>query len=272
MVRRLLVGSANYILGPFGPDCDLRRWGLALASRGGKGAKRRAAVAVARTALGVLLGEPVPERLALGEDLDAALPALEDGPQKLVEKASRQRPEIQALEGITRAYDDSIRANEGARLPHLALVAGLDYQNPNQRIFPQKEEFAATWDISAVLSWSPNDLMDASRRAAETYADLEKTRADLAGLRDALELEVTRACEEYGSARDAMESAQAGIRAAEESFRVRREQFRAGSAVATEVIDAESELRRARLELVNASIDLRIARARLDRAVGRKIP
>jgi hypothetical protein len=26
-VRRLLVGSAQYILGPFGPDCDLRRWG-----------------------------------------------------------------------------------------------------------------------------------------------------------------------------------------------------------------------------------------------------
>ena len=34
-LRRLLVGSAQYILGPFGPDCDLRRWGLKLAERGG---------------------------------------------------------------------------------------------------------------------------------------------------------------------------------------------------------------------------------------------
>jgi len=47
-VRRLLVGSAQYILGPFGPDCDLRRFGLKLAARGGKNAKRRAVVAVAR--------------------------------------------------------------------------------------------------------------------------------------------------------------------------------------------------------------------------------
>jgi len=47
-LRRLLVGSAQYILGPFGPDCDLRRWGLALAERGGKNAKKRAVVAVAR--------------------------------------------------------------------------------------------------------------------------------------------------------------------------------------------------------------------------------
>lgn len=53
-VRRLLVGCAHYILGVFGPDCDLRRFGLKLAARGGKNAKRRAVVAVARK-LGVML-------------------------------------------------------------------------------------------------------------------------------------------------------------------------------------------------------------------------
>ena len=47
MLRRLLVGSAHYILGPFGPDTDLRRYGLRLCERGGKNAKKRAAVAVA---------------------------------------------------------------------------------------------------------------------------------------------------------------------------------------------------------------------------------
>jgi transposase len=48
MLRKLLVGSANYILGPFGSDSDLRRHGQKIASRGGKNAKKRAAVAVAR--------------------------------------------------------------------------------------------------------------------------------------------------------------------------------------------------------------------------------
>jgi transposase len=48
MLRRLLVGSAQYILGPFGPDADLRRFGMRLCERGGKNAKKRAAVAVAR--------------------------------------------------------------------------------------------------------------------------------------------------------------------------------------------------------------------------------
>ena len=53
-VRRLLVQSAHYILGPFGEDSDLRRWGLGLAARGGRAAKKRAVVAVARK-LAVLL-------------------------------------------------------------------------------------------------------------------------------------------------------------------------------------------------------------------------
>jgi transposase len=54
MLRKLLVGSANYILGPFGSDSDLRRHGEKIASRGAKNAKKRAVVAVARK-LSVLL-------------------------------------------------------------------------------------------------------------------------------------------------------------------------------------------------------------------------
>ena len=54
MLRKLLVGSAHYILGPFGSDSDLRRHGEKIASRGAKNAKKRAAVAVARK-LAVLL-------------------------------------------------------------------------------------------------------------------------------------------------------------------------------------------------------------------------
>jgi transposase len=53
-LRRLLVGSAQYILGPFGPDSDLRRQGLELAERGGARAKKKAVVAIARK-LAVLL-------------------------------------------------------------------------------------------------------------------------------------------------------------------------------------------------------------------------
>ena len=54
LLRRLLVQSAQYILGPFGPDSELRRWGLRLAGSGSSRSKKRAVVAVARK-LAVLL-------------------------------------------------------------------------------------------------------------------------------------------------------------------------------------------------------------------------
>ena len=53
-LRTMLVGCAQYMLGQFGPECDLRRVGLKIAERGGKNGKRRAVVAIARK-LAVLL-------------------------------------------------------------------------------------------------------------------------------------------------------------------------------------------------------------------------
>jgi transposase len=53
-LRTLLVQGAHHVLGPFGVDCDLRRWGLKLAERGGKSGKKRAIIATARK-LAVLL-------------------------------------------------------------------------------------------------------------------------------------------------------------------------------------------------------------------------
>jgi transposase len=54
MLRKLLVGSAHYILGPFGQDSDLRRHAEKIASRGAKNSMKRAVVAVTRK-LSVLL-------------------------------------------------------------------------------------------------------------------------------------------------------------------------------------------------------------------------
>lgn len=71
-LRSLLVQSAQYILGRFGPDSELRRWGLKLATSGGKRGKKRAIVAVARKLAVLLLSmwrnrrkfEPFPQAAA----------------------------------------------------------------------------------------------------------------------------------------------------------------------------------------------------------------
>ncbi|HXA55005.1 MAG TPA: IS110 family transposase [Solirubrobacteraceae bacterium] len=53
-LRKVLVQAAQHALGPFGPDTDLRRYGLRIVQQGGRAAKKRAVIAVARK-LSVLL-------------------------------------------------------------------------------------------------------------------------------------------------------------------------------------------------------------------------
>jgi len=75
-LRTLLVQGAQHILGPFGVDCDLRRWGLKLAERGGRNGKKRAIVATARK-LAVLLHHLWVDCCSSGVNVHLQSPALQ---------------------------------------------------------------------------------------------------------------------------------------------------------------------------------------------------
>jgi len=74
-----------------------------------------------------------------------------------------------------------------------------------------------------------------------------------------------------GEARAALVSTAQGLVAAEESYRVRRSLFQNGRATSVELTDAETDLTRARLEAINARVDLRIALVRREHATGRDV-
>ncbi len=91
-LRTLLVQGAHYILGPFGEDSDLRRWGWKLAERGGKNAKKRAIVAVARK-LAVLAASFVGD----GRSIPAAAQQPESGADgSLVSEVGTKQPSLTA--------------------------------------------------------------------------------------------------------------------------------------------------------------------------------
>ncbi len=233
-------------------------------------ARTQGAVAVGRAALYSITHLEGTDDITILEDLQQPLPPLTETSDALLAKALERRSEIKALRTLAGVHQLNIDGQQGDKLPKFTVGGLADVANPNQRYSMYTAKWGTNWAAYAQLTWSPNDLLTAGKAADQTRADLAQTLADLESLEDALKIEIAQAYEDYGSSRQAMDSTLAGIAAAEESYRVRREQFRAGSAVATEVIDAESELRRARLDLVNASIDMRIARAKLDRATEAK--
>ena len=217
-------------------------------------------------------------RRLIGEESDAALvpqAAPEDpGPTSseiaaLIEEARRLRPERQALQdraAAARARQDA--AGASAR-PQVALAGGYDYARPNPRIFPRADEWEDSWDVSVNVSWS---LWDGGRRRAEEAEAAAGTRALAARAGEfdrVLALEVRQRVLELDSSRAAIRAAEDGVRAALEAQRVLRERFTAGVASSTEVLDAETAVLQAELDRTRAMSNARLARARLDRAIGR---
>jgi len=80
---------------------------------------------------------------------------------------------------------------------------------------------------------------------------------------------VTAAAARVNEAEHAIDASKRALAAAEEAYRVRQRLYEVGSASSTELGDAETEVTRARFGLIDATIDVRLARIELDLAAGR---
>ncbi len=224
----------------------------------------------AEAELRILTGADPSEPLALPVDLLRPLPNHESASlESLYDEARRKRLELRAYEASARALGHQESATRAEALPKLDLFANGYYANPNYRFLPPEEGFRATWDIGAQLTWTPNDWAVTEARASRTAAERERVTADRDALEQALRQEVSAAWTAVRRADTALPSAATRRRAAEEAYRVRREMYDFGKASIVEVLNAETEVVRARLEWVQALIDQRIARVRLEHALGR---
>lgn len=219
--------------------------------------------------LRILIGAAPGEPLAVGEDVrkDVQVPgaaALGD----LMDAAKRQRLEFQAIDTGIAAKQRQRDAERANSLPRLSAFGAADYADPNPRVFPQVDEFKFTWQIGAQLTWTLNDTWTAEATKRRLAAEANELRADRQNLENGTRLEVLSAQQAVALAEHALATTQKGLAASEESYRVRRELLNAERATAVELVDAETELTRARIAALNARVDLRLAQAQLNHAIG----
>jgi outer membrane protein TolC len=179
------------------------------------------------------------------------------------------RAERQALVDRILAADERRRAVEAGRRPTVAVTGAVDYANPNPRIFPRRDDWRESWEVGVTANWS---LWDGGRVAAETAeaaAAASATRARLAELDSLIALDIRQRVLDADSARASLVASVDGVRSAAEARRVVAERFNVGVATSTEVLDAEVALLQAELDRTRALASIRLADARLDRALGR---
>ncbi|HUJ59194.1 MAG TPA: TolC family protein, partial [Kofleriaceae bacterium] len=202
--------------------------------------------------LRLLIGAREDEPLAIGEDIrkDLAAPAVA-GLDDLVQRAEHRRLDFRVLDIGIEAKEKQRAAEESSYYPKLSAYGTVEDARPNQRYFPQTDQFKFTWDAGVELTWTLNDALTTMTTRDRLAAETDELRADRENLVRGTRIEVLSAIQAVRIAVHALSTSQKGLAAAEESYRVRRELLLAERATAVELVDAQTDLTRARITALN---------------------
>lgn len=187
----------------------------------------------------------------------------------LVSEAQKQRPELRALSFRFDAAQARQAAAATGRRPTIAVAGGVDFAKPNPKIFPREDIWQTSWDIGVNVSWT---FLDGGRTRAEMGEAIAAARAVDERQKDlgtVIAADVRQRVLDLGSSQAAVRAAETGVKAAAEARRVLGERFAVGVATTTDVLVAQEQLVSAELARTRALASVRLAEARLQRALGR---
>ncbi len=204
----------------------------------------------------------------LADSLDTTVAGAQDS-TALVREAFDQRPERKALTLRIGGIEARQQAAETGNKPVVAVGAGVDYANPNQRIFPRKGEWQESWDLSVNVSWPFFDFGRTKAQVAEIAAVALATRERLAEFDSVVSADVRQRLLDLDSSQAMVRAASEAVRSATDARRVVGDRFTAGVATSTDVIVAQVALLENELARTRALAGVRLAEARLHRVLGR---
>jgi outer membrane protein len=222
--------------------------------------------AIARAQVSILSGMPESEIQAIAEPITQLPEVPGQSLDDLVGHGVEHRTELLALRKLVGAGEAVHRSEKNAAYPQFYLDGNALYANPNQRYIPIQKKFNPSWDVSANIAWSPNQSLQGYTRGKRTGADLAKARADLQTLEDGVRTEVVTAFNNLQSAIAVAHASEAGVKAAEEAYRVRLATYRVGAGVLLDLTQADQNVTIARSTYVNSVIGARLALAELRRS------
>ncbi|MGZ5514864.1 MAG: TolC family protein [Candidatus Aminicenantales bacterium] len=256
---------------------EVLRAELQLSNAGLMAIDARNAVENARTSLLTLIGLPVDTEIELttsAESQAARVPAAgADGEDAaaattLLEAALAGRPELRSADFRIKASEAGLKAARAGWYPQVSLAGNYYYLRPNPRLMPARDKFYGTWDIGIALSFDIWNWGQTRSQAEQAKAQLAQARDARKLLEDQAVLEVTQSRLALAQARDKIRIAGEAVGQADENLRMVTERFRQGVALNADVLDAEVFLLQARTARVQAAIDLVLAQARLEKALG----
>jgi outer membrane protein len=260
-VRRKLAQAA--VDAGVSPKLDVMRAEAAVAAAQQAVITARNALQLAKSAFNNVLGRRVDEPVEL-LPVDEQVPESADFNQYLQEALAKRPEMIQANLGISLA-EKQITAAKRDQLPTVVVRGQWDFNLKTSTFQPREYSFTAI----AAVQFKIWDSGQTQGRVEQARADVEKAKITIENVREGIALEVRNAYLGLQEAREKVAVAEKGLQAATESLRVARLRYEAGVSNQLELSDAELAYTQAEQNLVNARYDLRVAWARLEKAMGR---
>lgn len=209
----------------------------------------------------------------IGEDVRADLPPLDDSGDinALWQEAEDKRLDLKAVSMQAQAQEERAKAARAGSLPTLQATGQIQELNPLTLRTPPRDQFEYYWQVGANLTWNLTGILGNESAVDSQKAQSLAIVAQSNQTRDTIHVAVLQAYNALKVAEVALDTTARALASSEESYRVRRALYQNGRATTVEVVDAETDLTRARQAAINARIDLRVARTRLVNAVGRDV-
>lgn len=224
-------------------------------------------VKLAMIALNNTLGQPLTTEIEIASLLQQPASAQLDI-DGLVKRAFESRPDILAMSARVKASEAGLTSARGGWWPQIYLVGNYNYLRPNQRIFPTKDEFKDTWDVSVSVSFDIWNWNQTGHQTTQAEAQVAQTEEGLSLLKDGVTLEVTQNYLAVNQTKERAAVAEQGVVQAEENYRIMNERFKKGLVPNSELLDAEVALLQAKLNKTQSLVEYELAVARLTKSIG----
>ena len=188
-------------------------------------------------------------------------------PEKLLslrEEALLNRSELKRLSFLKEMATGSLRSARSGYLPTLSGTAS--YGEAAQSLLPEGQ----VWALGVNLILPVFSGFATQEQVREAEAAIHGVEAQQKNLRLQVAKEVAAAWLGISEAQDRLATSSKEASAAQESQRLATERYREGLGTMIEALDAQAQALSAETAQIQAGYDQRIARARLDRALGRQ--
>ncbi len=189
--------------------------------------------------------------------------------QNLLETAKQSRADLKSMDLRVKASEAAVTISKAGWYPQISFSANYTYANPNQRYFPQREEFKGSWDMGLSLSYDIWNWNTSRYQSSQANANLDQTVIAYNQILDFVRLEVSQSVIGVRKAMAKIPVAEEGVRQAEENYRVTYEKFKSGLATNSDLLDSESALLISKINKISALADIEIAKAKLEKSIGK---